>query len=186
MEKHAIIVSFSSKIGGNCDQICDYIRSICAYPVKTYRFIDFFIHPCGGCSYECFADNRSCPYIDDMEYRILEDICASSITYFVLPNYCNYPCAHFFTFNERSQCFFQNHTARLDTYLNVPKQFIVVSNTGKENFIEAMRQHTNDEPDILFLSAKHYGKVSIKGTIMESEAAKADIRNFLHTEAIQP
>lgn len=110
----------------------------------------------------------------------MSDICASDITFFVLPNYCNFPCGHFFIFNERSQCFFQNHEERLEAYLQVPKKFIVVSNTGRENFIEAMHQHTNCEPEILFLSAKHYGQSSIAGNLMESEAAKADIRLFLH------
>lgn len=64
----------------------------------------------------------------------------------------------------------------------MPKRFIVVSNTGKENFLEAMRQHTNDKPQILFLSPKHYGKPSIAGNIMDSEAAKVDIQNFIDTD----
>lgn len=183
MKKSVVIVSFSSKKGGNCEQISDYLRSLCSQPVKIYRFAEFSIHPCGGCGYECFADNRCCPYIGDMEYSILEDICASAITYFVLPNYCNYPCAHFFAFNERSQCYFQNHADRLEAYLNVPKQFLVVSNSGKENFLEAMRQHTNNEPEILFLSSKFYGKSSSAGNLMESENAKTDIRRFVHKDA---
>lgn len=180
-----VIVSFSSKNQGNCDQISDFIASVCTYPTRIYRFTNFIIHPCGGCRYECFANNRSCPYIDDMEYAILDQICASSMTYFVLPNYCDYPCANFFIFNEKSQCYFQNHEDRLETYLNVPKQFIVVSNTGKSNFVEAMRQHINGAPEILFLSAKQYGKMSIAGNILESKEAKADIRRFLKTSAFR-
>jgi len=180
MEKHVVIVSFSSKADGNCDQISTFIQSILQLPVKIYRFADFSIHPCGACRYECFENNRDCPYIDDMEYTILDDISASAFTYFVLPNYCNFPPAQFFAFNERSQCYFQNHNERLEAYLNVPKKFVVISNTGKENFVEALRQHTNDEPEILFMSAKHYGKVSIAGDILKSEAAKADIRSFIH------
>lgn len=182
MKKKAIIVSFSSRNGGNCEQIGEYIRGLCGDSAKIYRFTDFSIHPCGGCRYECFTDNRSCPYFDDMEYKLLEEISASDKTYFVLPNYCDFPCAHFFIFNERSQCYFQKHEERLEAYLRVPKQFIVVSNTGKKNFIEAMRQHTDGEPEILFLSAKRYGKLSIAGNILESENAKSDIREFLRIE----
>ncbi len=152
MEKPVVIISFSSRNDGNCEKISEYIRSLQNLSVKEYRFTDFSIHPCGACRYECFENNRNCPYIDDMEYTILDEICASAFTFFVLPNYCNFP----------------------------PAQFIVVSNTGKENFVEALRQHTNDEPEILFLSAKCYGKVSIAGDILESEAAKADIRSFIH------
>ena len=33
----------------------------------------------------------------------------SDLSYFIVPNYCDYPCANFFIFNERSQCFFQHH-----------------------------------------------------------------------------
>ncbi len=184
MERNAVIVSFSSKKGGNCEQISAYIRSVCGIPAKIYRFTDFIIHPCGGCGYECFADNRQCPYIDDPEYMMLDEICNSTITYFVLPNYCNFPCAHFFTFNERSQCFFQRHAERLEQYLSVPKQFIVVSNTGTKNFMEALAQHTDKEPEILFISAKHYGKISIEGTILQSDAAKADLCRFIQAGAI--
>ncbi len=182
MEKMEIIVSFSSKTGGNCEQISEYIREVCGSPTKIFRFTDFIIHPCGGCGYECFADNRRCPYINDPEYRIIEEICNSSKTFFVLPNYCNYPCAHFFIFNERSQCFFQRHPERLERYLDIPKQFVVVSNTGKETFVEALTQHTNKKPDILFLSARHYGKVSIEGTILQSDDAKADLYRFVKKE----
>ena len=68
--------------------------------------------------------------------------------------------------------------------MNVPKRFIVVSNTGTKNFRDAMSQHTNNKPEILFLSAKHYGKVSIEGTILESDAARADLCRFVQTGAI--
>ncbi len=184
MGNKAIIVSFSSRSGGNCEQISEYVHVLCGDSAKKYRFSDFSIHPCGDCQCECFANNQGCPYFDDMEYKLLDEICASDRTYFVLPNYCDYPCAHFFIFNERSQCFFQNHEERLDAYLRVPKRFIVVSNTGRDNFIEAMRQHTNGEPEILFLSAKYYGKSSIAGDILDSDAAKSDIRNFLNLEEV--
>jgi len=102
-----------------------------------------------------------------------------------VPNYCNYPCANFFIFNERSQCFFQHHEERLEKYLRVPKRFIVVSNTETANFREAMTQHTNSNPEILFLSAKKYGKVSIEGTILESDDAKADLQRFVKAYTIQ-
>lgn len=184
MDKNVVILSFSSRNGGNCEQISEYIRILHGSNAKLFRFTDFIIHSCGSCDYECFADNSWCPYIHDPEYRLLEEICGSSLTYFVVPNYCNYPCANFFTFNERSQCFFQRHAERLERYLRVPKRFIVVSNTGRENFYEAMSQHTDDKPEILFLSAKQYGKVSIEGTILESDEAKSDIRRFVQTETI--
>lgn len=97
---------------------------------------------------------------------------------FVVPNYCDYPNANFFAFNERSQCYFQGRPDLLDRYLAVPKKFIVVSNTGQANFREAFTQHTDQEPQILFLSAKQYEKVSIRGDLLPSEPVETALRAF--------
>ena len=137
MEKNVIIVSFSSRNHGNCEQISNQIRA--SYDKQTnvlhYKFSDFEIQPCGKCHYQCFKDNTACPYIGDMEYKLLDEICHSTMAYFVIPNYCDYPCANFFIFNERSQCYFQNHPERLDQYLQIRKKFIVVSNSKAESFL---------------------------------------------------
>lgn len=99
------------------------------------------------------------------------------MAYFVVPNYCDYPCANFFIFNERRQCYFQNHPELEDRYLNIPKKFIVVNNTGQNHFQEVFAQHVV-KPEILFLSAMYYGKVSIQGDIITSEDAKRDLAAF--------
>ena len=103
----------------------------------------------------------------------------SDAVYFVLPNHCDYPNANYFIFNERSQCFFQGRPDLLEAYLKVPKKCIVISNTNKDNFIRALAYQSDREPEILFLSAKEYGKSSINGDLLTSCEALEDIRRFI-------
>ena len=100
------------------------------------------------------------------------------MAYFVVPNYCDYPCANFFIFNERSQCYFQGHSELLEQYLNVPKKFIVVSNSTSENFRLAFTQHVYDEPEILILSAKRYEKNSISGSLVALDEVRTELEIF--------
>ena len=145
-----------------------------------FDFSEFDVHPCGRCASECFTARENCPYFKDKEYEILEAIVHSEMVYFVLPNYCDYPCANYFIFNERSQCFFQGKPNFLEAYLNIPKRSIVISNTNRENFIQALAYHSDKEPEALFLSAKECGKISIDGDILTSERAVECIRQFVN------
>lgn len=172
------IISFSSRGNGNCAQIGKLIRSLSEEAV-LFQFSYFEIHACGKCGYECFADRSKCPYYSDMEYRLLDAVTNSDLTYFILPNYCDYPCANYFVFNERSQCYFQGHPELLEAYENVPKRAIVVSNTNEDSFKTALAYQSYKEPDVLFLSAKQYGKVSIRGDLMTDENAVRAVTAFV-------
>ncbi len=83
-----VIVTFSSRSGGNCSQIGNLIASMTKNPV-LFDFSEFDVHPCGRCASECFAEKAKCPYFEDKEYKILEAIMHSKMVYFVLPNYCD-------------------------------------------------------------------------------------------------
>ena len=181
MEMHmkTVIVTFSSRSNGNCSQIGKLIASMTKNPV-LFDFSEFDIHPCGHCASECFATRENCPFSDDKEREILESIIHSGTVYFVLPNYCDYPCANYFIFNERSQCFFQGKPDLLEAYLKVSKRSIVISNTNQDNFIQALAYQSDKEPEILFLSAKKYGKISIDGDLLKSEKAMEDIKKFVN------
>lgn len=172
------IISFSSRSNGNCSQIGKLIGSLSTDPV-LFDFSEFDIHPCGRCAAECFTVREDCPYFADKEFEILDAIIHSDVVYFVLPNYCDYPNANFFIFNERSQCYFQGRPDLLKAYLEIPKRSIVISNTNKDNFIQALAYQSNKEPEILFISAKKYGKISIQGDILTSEEALERIKQFI-------
>ena len=172
------IVSFSARKGGNCAAVSELIRSLIPGAEK-YDFSEFAIHPCGACQYECFIQGDLCPWISDQEYALLEAISRSSLTYFVLPDYSDYPCANFFIFNERGLCYFQGHEERLEAYERVPKRAVVVSNGSGENFRMAMRYHADQEPPMLLLSARRYGKNSLDGDLLTSEQAVAELKSFV-------
>lgn len=174
-----VIVTFSSRPGGNCSQIGKLIASMTQAPV-LFDFSEFDLHPCGQCAVECFSVRENCPYFADKEYEMLEAMTHSDMVCFVLPNYCDYPCANYFVFNERSQCYFQGRPDLLEAYLKVPKRSIVISNTNKDNFIQALAYQSDQEPEVLFLSAKKYRKTSINGDLLSSKKALEDIKQFIN------
>jgi multimeric flavodoxin WrbA len=179
------IINFSSRADGNCAQIADVISAEYSNDEpKYYDFSAFQIEPCGKCHYECFKKRENCPYFTDKAFEIFETVTESDLAFYIVPNYCDYPCANFFVLNERSQCYFQNHWHLISKYLAVPKMFIVVSNTNQSNFREVFRYHLQENcaPRILFLSAKEYHKSSIAGDLLAAEAAKVDLLSFIREE----
>lgn len=172
------IVSFSSRKNGNCSQTGEFIRAYLSDTI-LYDFANFTIHPCGDCSYQCFNGGSNCPYFLDKEREILDAITNSTTTYFIVPNYCDFPCSNFFVFNERSLCYFQNNEKLLARYLQASKKFIVISNTNLENFKTAFAYHTDNEPDILCLSSKKYGKSSTDNNLLSSQQAIDDLKEFI-------
>ncbi len=171
------IVSFSTRKGGNCAQIGAFLRSLLP-DAALFDLSELELHPCGRCAYECFSPGGVCPYLGDAEYTLLDAITHSERAYFVVPNYCDYPNAAFFAFNERSQCYFQGRPELLDAYENVPKRIIAVSNTNEENFRAVMAYQSHEPPEMLFLSAKKFGKVSVRGNLLSSPEARAAIEAF--------
>lgn len=170
------IVSFSPRKSGNCAAIAELLRSM-HDGARVFDFSEFRIVGCGDCGYVCF-DGGGCPFSDDKESEILDAVIESDLTYFIVPNYCDFPCAAFFAFNERSCGYFRKNEAKLSAYLSAPKKFIVVSNTNRSNFETAFSYHCDGEPDILFLSAKKFGKVSLAGDILDGSEAADEVRRF--------
>lgn len=178
----ACIISFSGRGGGNCSSIAQVLLGALAGRgrVDYFDFSTLRVNPCGQCGYECFQARERCPYFDDPEFALCDTVARSDIAYFIVPNYCDYPCSNFFIFNERSQCYFQHHGELLARYEAVPKKFITVSNTGRDNFTAAFQYHTGDAPpDVLFLSARRFGRVSVRGDLMDSPEARAELLRFI-------
>ena len=69
-------------------------------------------------------------------------------------------------------------------YLTIPKRFIMISNSVNDQFVNAMRQQINGEPEMLYLMTGKYQKRSIAGDMMESEEAQADLKAFLDGENV--
>lgn len=139
----------------------------------------FEFHGCGNCDYECFQSSELCPRFSDIEYQLIDAIYKSEMAIFVVPNYSDYLCSNFFTFNERSLCCFNGNPELLDRYLWVPKKFLVVSNSQSEHFPEAFCQHTNEEPEVLFLSRNAFGKGGIRDSLLPCPAVEKVLDDFL-------
>ena len=67
----------------------------------------------------------------------------------------------------------------MQKYMEVPKRFIIISNTEGANFENAIRQQAKGELNILYMKTSKYGKRSTAGDIMEADAAQADLDAFL-------
>lgn len=177
-----VVISFSGRANGNCrniaDKICGEYRN---EKVALYDFSAFRIEPCGACMLECFKNRENCPFFEDKAFEIYEAVENSDLAFFIVPNYCDFPCSNYFAFNERGQCYFQGHGELMERYLRIKKRFIVVSNTEKDNFIRVFQDHVaeGEQPDILFLSAGRYNRISIKGDLMEEEKAVLDLLEFV-------
>ena len=108
---------------------------------------------------------------------MMDAIISSRLVYFLVPNYCGFPNANYFGFNERTVGYFGMDREKMNRYLEVPKRFIIVSNT--EGFEAAMHQQTSDDPKILYLKSGKYKKRSIAGDILDAEEARQDLLQFL-------
>lgn len=177
------ILNFSGRNNGNCVAIKRYLINKCEH-LNVYSYdVNNHFSPCGNCDYECLRPGVSCPNLSDNQREVMDVVCSSDLVYFIIPNYCGFPCANYYAFNERSVGYFNLDRSAMQRYMAVKKKFIVVSNTESEQFTQAMRQQTDDEPDILYLKTQKYGKRSIAGDLLDSEAARADLNAYL-TRAI--
>lgn len=177
--KPVCIISFSGRKNGSCQNIGRFIQNYYGENSVLFCFSNFKISSCNDCSYECFSKDVTCPHSSDMEQTLVESILSSKLTYFIVPNYCDFPCSNYFAFCERQQSYFQNHSGQLNSYNTISKRFIAVTNTNQEHFKYAFSCHVNGTPDILYLSAKKYGKISLNGDLLSSVQAKEDILAFL-------
>ena len=173
------IISFSGRKDGNCAAFGAYVKDLYQGDAELYRFCDFSIAPCGACGYQCFQRSGCCPHSGDMEAVLLRAVSEADMTYFIVPNYCDYPCANFFLFQEREQFYFHWRPDRVEAYEKAPKRFIAVSNTEEEHFRQVFSCHVKNEPEILFLRARAFGRSSIAGDLLTSEGAKETIRGFV-------
>lgn len=177
MNKNVTILNFSPRNGGNCGRVCDFIAEfhnrtfVCSYNID--------VMPCGGCDYECLKPGLKCPTITEQHRKLMDAILASDLVYFVVPNFCGYPCANYFAFNERSVGYFNSDRALMEQYMSVKKRFVAVSNSESDSFRTAMQQQTNGEPNILYLKSGKYKKRSTDGNILDCEEAAEDLRRFL-------
>lgn len=180
MLKNIVLIQFSSREKGNCSAIAEQMKAYYKSDTVSSYVIDAnTVQPCNNCVYECLTPGKQCPNLTPAFKKVMDSVCNADLAYYIVPNYCGYPCSNYFAFNERSVGYFNMDRELLNKYMTVPKRFIIVSNSEGVNFINAMQQQVNTEPEILYLKTSKYAKRSTAGNLMESEAAKADLEAFL-------
>lgn len=180
MNKCVTIISFSPRAAGNCGNIASYISNYHGANTRIFHVDRGSVAACGGCDYECLTPGKRCPQLSQDFAEMLDALCDSDLVYFIVPNICGYPCANYFAFNERCVGYFGMDRDKKKAYMQIPKKFIVVSNT--EGFEAAMQYQTNEVPKILYMKTGKYRKRSTAGDILDSEEAVADLQRFLDEE----
>lgn len=174
-----VVVNFSSRKDGNCYQISGVVKKhFKEKKVKIFNFFENTYSSCGHCNYECFK--KRCK-IDDGINEIFKAIVQSEETIFVIPNYCDYPNSNYFLFNERSCGFFNGNKDLMNRYLNIPKRFIVVSNSCNSNFKTAFSYQIpeNTLPKILYFNSKKFNQNPLDGMLMSNKEAENLVYDFL-------
>lgn len=178
MDSNIVILNFSGRNSGNCAEIGRFIKKIHKNTnIYSYNVGECW-SPCGGCDYECLKPGLRCPVLTEEQRKIMDSIVNADKVYYVVPNYCGFPSANFYVFNERSVGYFNMDRELMGRYMNVRKKFIIVSNSENPAFLQAMQQQAK-EPEILYLKTSAYQKKSITGDLMTSEKARNDLETFL-------
>ena len=178
MVNNVVILNFSGRNSGNCNAIGEFIKDYHKNANILSCNVGECWSPCGGCDYECLKPGVQCPVLTEQQRNVMDNALDADLIYYIVPNYCGFPPANFFAFNERSVGYFNMDRVKLGQYANIRRKFIIVSNTENPSFIQAMQQHSK-EPDMLFLKTGAYQKKSIAGDLLTAEKATEDLKAFL-------
>jgi multimeric flavodoxin WrbA len=181
MEKNVVILNFSGRNAGNCNEIGEFIKEYHKNANILSCNVGECWNPCGGCDYECLKPGVQCPVLTEQQTQVMDAALAADLIYYIVPNYCGCPTANYYAFNERAVGYFNMDRTKMGQFANVRKKFIIVSNTENPAFALAM-QLQSKEPDILYLKTSAYQKKSISGDLLTAEQAQEDLKAFLEKE----
>lgn len=137
--------------------------------------------PCNQCNYECIKIETICPHKEDHK-SVMDSIMNSDLVYFIVPNYCGFPCANYFAYNERTVGYFSMDRALMKKYMDIPKKFIL-GVILKVVFLQAMRQQL-DEPQMLYHKTREFGKKASMVICLTQKWLKNVLLQFLNTYII--
>ena len=171
-----LIISFSGRKNGNCDQIAEYIAG---ESDKIIHLREMGIHPCMNCKYECFESK--CVYRDDDIYHIYDEMCNYDKVIFLVPMYCGNPSALHFIFNERCQDYFMHN----ETYEDIVKRLYIIGIYGDKektpdfiNCFEKWFDCTGASGRVLGIERHPYNQ-KMRESILDVEEVWEKIRAFL-------
>jgi multimeric flavodoxin WrbA len=175
-----LVVNFSGKISvGNGESIGRFICDASCHAPQLINYRDLRIHACSCCNYECFLDNNHCRYITDDLVALYDSILCADKVFFIIPVYSDYPCSNYFSFRERSQCYFDETS--FEKYQNLNIKFVVIANNGFENTVQVIHSDFPllDDKTILQLSSERYNTKSINGDLLQYDDVRERILGFM-------
>lgn len=176
----ALGIAFSARKEGNCVKCVGYCLENLEkkdYKVETLNTYNLNITPCSHCNYECFNKEPSCPIKDDVP-EIYKKIFESDILILGIPTYGGHTSGLYRAFEERGQAIFSSE--KFEEFLDKAIGFIVIGNItamGDMALHEILTDfyEAHNRPEAILLSAREYGRNSIKGDLTKV----SDVRNRL-------
>lgn len=124
MGKKVLIISSSSRKGGNSDLLCDRFTDgarEAGNDVEKIRLCEFTVNECLGCGL-CYAFNKDCPQIDDTS-AILEKMVMADVIVLASPVY-------FYNINGRLKTLIDRCCARFLEMTD--KEFYLIAAMGED------------------------------------------------------
>lgn len=176
------VISFSSRADGNCAAIADCVQeTLGAEGLTRFDFSGLSVHGCGACHCECFRQREACPYFADDAFRLNEAAALADRAVFIVPNYCDFPCSNF-------SCSTSGASA---ASTGMPSWRTAILPCRRNSSLSAIRAGRifwrrsgtmccpERSPDVCFLRAAAYHRISLDGDLMTCEPARAAVRDFL-------
>ena len=151
-----LIISFSGRENGNCEDISEYIATT-TDTVVCFRNLN--VHECSNCKYECF--DGFCKYHQDDIYGLYESMLSYDKIILVVPMYCGNPSSLYFKFNERCQDFFMHND---DSYEAIISKLYIIGIFGD----------SNQTPDFIPCFEKWFTDTNFNGHVLGIERHKYD------------
>lgn len=174
-----LIISFSGRKDGNCDQIATYIAK---EKDKVVYMRNLTTQPCANCNYECF--NGECPYRNDGIYSLFQSFEQFEKIYYIVPMYCSNPSSLYFIMNERSQDFFMHCEIDYESFTN--KLYIIGVYGNKEDYPEFEQlfakqyEFKDSKKQILGLERHKYGH-KMKDYLLNENDVKEKLNKFIES-----
>lgn len=165
-----LIISFSGRENGNCDNIAKYVAS---NKDSIIYFRNLNVHDCSNCNYECFYGY--CKYHQDDIYGLYESMLSYDKIFLIVPIYCGNPTSLYFKFNERCQDYFMHNE---DSYEDVISKLYIIGVYGDKR----------KNPDFIPCLAKWFDYTQINNHVLGIERHKYNHKitdNILELEEVR-
>lgn len=164
------VISFSSRADGNCAAIADCVQeTLGAEGLTRFDFSGLSVHGCGACHCECFRQREACPYFADDAFLLNEAAGTGGPRRVHRAELLRFSVLQFFPV-QRAEPVLLQRACRAGGPLSCRAEEIHrCQQYGPGEFSgRAFRDHVlpGTEPDVCFLRAAAYHRISLDGDLM--------------------